>query len=166
MDLPQRQHLPHTPPPRVDSSAIFFITVCCTPRDTNQLCHPDIAARLFETVAHRHDNQVWHARLFLLMPDHLHALLSFSPGKPMSKVVAQWKEYVAKATGVRWQRDFFDHRLRSDEQWQVKAAYIELNPVRNGLVREAKDWPYVWRPEQSKVVSARPAVAPYRAGTP
>jgi REP element-mobilizing transposase RayT len=82
------------------------------------------------------------------MPDHVHALLSFPPEKPMERVIAQWKEYVAKQAGIRWQRDFFDHRLRSDEQWEAKAAYIEMNPVRKGLVSEAKDWPYVWRPDR------------------
>jgi len=148
MNLPQRKTLPHTPPPWVDSGAIFFITICCVPRDLNQLCHSDIAKRLFETVAFRHEKQVWHARLFLLMPDHIHALLSFPPEKPMKQVMAQWKEYAAKQAGIHWQRDFFDHRLRSDEQWQTKAAYIELNPVRKGLVSDAKDWPYVWRPDQ------------------
>ena len=147
-NLSKRKTLPHTPPPWVDSGAIFFITICCSPREVNQLCHPDTARHIFDTVAFRHENQIWHARLFLLMPDHVHALLSFPPEKPMARVVAQWKEYAAKECGIRWQRDFFDHRLRDDEQWETKAAYIELNPVRKGLASETKVWPYVWRPEK------------------
>jgi len=36
--------------------------------------------------------------------------------------------------GIKWQRDFFEHRLRSDESWREKADYILANPVRKGLV--------------------------------
>jgi len=46
--------------------------------------------------------------------------------------------------GIGWQRDFFDHRLRKNEAYLEKAAYIRMNPVRAGLVASAEDWPYVW----------------------
>lgn len=37
----------------------------------------------------------------------------------------------------RWQRDFFDHRLRSIESAAEKAQYIRMNPVRAGLVNRS-----------------------------
>jgi putative transposase len=48
--------------------------------------------------------------------------------------------------GIEWQRDFFEHRLRSDESWREKANYILANPVRKGLVTEVSRWPYVFLP--------------------
>jgi hypothetical protein len=48
--------------------------------------------------------------------------------------------------GIEWQRDFFEHRLRSDESWREKANYILANPVRKGLVAEISQWPYVFFP--------------------
>ena len=45
-----------------------------------------------------------------------------------------------------WQRDFFEHRLRSDESWREKADYILANPVRKGLITEVSQWPYVFFP--------------------
>lgn len=48
--------------------------------------------------------------------------------------------------GIEWQRDFFEHRLRSDESWSEKADYILANPVRKGLGTEVSQWPYVFLP--------------------
>ena len=48
--------------------------------------------------------------------------------------------------GIKWQRDFFEHRLRSDENWREKADYILANPVRKGLVTEVSQWPFVFLP--------------------
>ena len=62
--------------------------------------------------------------------------------RPMTRVVASFKEWIAKKSGVHWQRDFFDHRIRSWESAAEKAAYIRLNPVRAGLVANPEDWPY------------------------
>jgi hypothetical protein len=60
----------------------------------------------------------------------------------MEKVVRSWKRHTARHLGVHWQRDFFDHRLRSDESFEEKAAYILNNPARAGLVARSEDWPY------------------------
>jgi len=86
--------------------------------------------------------------LLLLMPDHLHALVVFPPDKEMKKVVAQWKEILAKRIGIQWQRDFFDHRLRKEESLREKADYILENPIRKGLVTRTEDWTFVWMPDR------------------
>src|SRR5438477_7255935 len=89
-----------------------------------------ISERLFETVRHRQEKFLWWPYLFLLMPDHLHALLSFTAsGKSLKLVVSKWKEWTAKVLGIVWQRDFFEHRLRHDESRREKADYILQNPV-------------------------------------
>ena len=65
------------------------------------------------------------------------------PGaKPMKSVISDCKSWLAKQYGIKWQRDFFDHRIRSWESAQEKATYIRMNPVRAGLVTNPKDWPY------------------------
>ncbi|MCX6996280.1 MAG: transposase [Kiritimatiellaeota bacterium] len=145
---PQRQHLPHDRPAWVREDAIYFVTVCCEPRGQNQLCHAGVAERLFETVAFRQACGQWYAHLVLLMPDHVHALVSFPETVSMRKVLAEWKESAARRAGVHWQRDFFDHRLRCDEHLVEKANYIRLNPMRKGLVTTLEDWPYIWPPTQ------------------
>jgi REP element-mobilizing transposase RayT len=79
------------------------------------------------------------------MPDHLHLLISFPESeKYIQTIVTKWKEWTAKTLRIKWQRDFFEHRLRKEESFDEKADYILFNPVRAGLVSEPEDWPYVF----------------------
>ncbi len=148
MNLPQREGLPHEMPLWVrPEDEIYFLTICCQIRRQNQLCHKPVAAAIFETVAHRHERGLWHAHLFLLMPDHVHALISCpTDEKDIQSLIFQWKEWTAKQIGIGWQRDFFEHRLRREESIQEKSEYIRQNPVRAGLVQNAVDWSFLWIP--------------------
>ncbi len=60
----------------------------------------------------------------------------------MKDTVADFKKYTARTTGIRWQKDFFDHRLRHDESEREKADYILRNPVRAGLIDDWRRWPF------------------------
>lgn len=144
--VPTRKKLAHVPPPWVSADAMFFITICCAKRGENQLCHDRVALAIFETLVFRQDRRDWHVHLFLLMPDHCHAIISFPRDREMKKVISVWKEVAAKKAGVRWQRDFFDHRLRSGESYDEKAHYIRMNPVREGLVASPEEWKFAWEP--------------------
>ncbi|HZI31089.1 MAG TPA: hypothetical protein VFF11_02040 [Candidatus Binatia bacterium] len=146
MAPPPRKRLPHEIPLWVNPHReIYFITINCETRERNQLARPDMAGKLFETVCHRQERFLWWPYLFLLMPDHLHALLSFPPSaKPIRLIIRKWKEWTAKQTGVEWQLDFFEHRLRRDESRRQKATYILENPVRKRLVSRPEEWPFVY----------------------
>jgi putative transposase len=146
MEIPRRKTLPHEIPSWVDpQKEIYFITINCEERFRNQLALPAVSKQLFETVRHRQEKFLWWPYLFLLMPDHLHALLSFPhSGKPLKLVISKWKEWTAKELGIIWQRDFFEHRLRHDENRRQKADYILHNPVRQKLVSHPEDWPFVY----------------------
>ena len=54
-----------------------------------------------------------------------------------------WKRYHASQTGVDWQTDWFEHRLRTEKAFLEKAHYVRMNPVRKGLVDSPEQWPYV-----------------------
>jgi nicotinamide-nucleotide amidase len=156
---PRRKTLNHDIPPGVRSEdAPFFLTICCRPRGKNQLCEPGIATKLFDSIEVSQKRGDWWVKMVLLMPDHLHALISFPATKDMRKVVADWKRLLARRLGVVWQRDFFEHRIRAEESLRERADYILNNPVRAGLVARAEEWPYVWRPEQRRdaLRAARP----------
>jgi len=64
----------------------------------------------------------------------------------MGNVIRDWKRYTAKSTGVEWQRDYFDHRIRNEPDHAAIWAYIRENPVRAGLVDTHDQWPHVWFP--------------------
>ena len=82
------------------------------------------------------------------MPDLVYGLLSFLPSPhSLLETIRLWKRWTARQLGVGWQRDFFEHRLRSDESRRDKADYILANPVRKGLVKEPREWPWVLVPD-------------------
>lgn len=145
-----RKSLPHDPPFWVDSaSEVWFITVCGQPRGQNQFARPELWTFLTESLQRRVESDAWWVHLFVALPDHCHLLASFPPDRAMKKVITDWKRWVARQRGIRWQIDFFDHRLRADESFAEKARYIVENPVRAGLVERVEGWPYVWRPAEA-----------------
>ncbi len=142
--LPQRSKLPHGAPAWVATGSIYFITICCQPRGLDQLCNQQVAECVFEAIDFRNTEGQWYVELLLLMPDHLHALISFPADREITKVLSSFKEITAKKAGICWQRDFFDHRLRVQESFEEKAGYIRENPVRSGLVTKKELWPWKW----------------------
>ena len=147
VDLPARKKLSHIVPQWVPEGSRFFITIKCVPPGKNQLCQADIGDEVLAAMAHNHENHLWHCCLCLLMPDHLHAILSFPREPGMKTLVTNWKKYVAVKFGIEWQRDFFDHRLRDPHQLEEKTGYILMNPVRKGLCERSEDWIRIDRPK-------------------
>ncbi|HCR30066.1 MAG TPA: hypothetical protein DIV79_08625 [Opitutae bacterium] len=142
--LPQRKNLHHSVPSWVKSGSKFFVTINCAKRGFNQLCRDPVSNSLLQSVEFYHQKCRWHCSIFLLMPDHAHAIISLPPNESMPSVVKSWKRYTAKYCPISWQSGFFDHRIRDDESWEEKAQYIRLNPVRRGLIEKIDDWPYRW----------------------
>ncbi len=141
-----RKIFQHDLPPWVDPDASdFFITICCRQRGSNQLCLPEVGQALLQSAQFYADQKKWVPSLFLLMPDHLHMIVSFGYEHVMTKVIAGWKRYTARQHGIIWQDGFFEHRLRRNEGWEEKAAYILDNPVRAGLLAEGAEWPFLLR---------------------
>jgi putative transposase len=143
-----RKRLHHQVPHWVRETPIYFITVCAEPRQINHFCNSRLGPAVLESIGHRHRIGVWFCDLAVLMPDHVHLLLSFPEPPPFSQVIGDWKRWLAVGHGVSWQENFFDHRLRKEESLMEKGDYVLLNPVRAGLVSNAQDWPYVWMPKE------------------
>lgn len=41
-----------------------------------------------------------------------------------------------------WQRRYWEHQIRNEQDLQRHVDYIHYNPVKHGLVRQVKDWPH------------------------
>jgi putative transposase len=139
--------LHHAVPHWVQPGALFHIRVALDREiQQRQLTDPDLAQSLLDSARFYESKQRWHVTLFLSMPDHLHALLSFAPDRSMSSVIGDWKHFHARKHGIVWQEGYFDHRLRNDErgeQLSAKMNYIRQNPVVDGLCATASDWPWL-----------------------
>jgi putative transposase len=136
--------LDHMIPAWAESEAAYFITVCCRERGKNTLAFPHVAKIIFDAAQAYEQRKIWFVRFMLLMPDHLHGIFDFPLEASMQASFANWKRFLSRMYGIRFQRDFFDHRLRSDESFCQKVEYICHNPVRAGLVSEPENWPYVY----------------------
>jgi REP element-mobilizing transposase RayT len=146
MDLPVRKKLPHAVPQWVPEGSSFFITIKCVPPGRNQLCIAGVGDAVLAAMEYNHQNLLWHCRLCLLMPDHLHAIIAFPYEPGMETTIKNWKKFVAGRSGVKWQQDFFDHRLRDQHELQEKTEYILMNPVRKGICNRMEEWAWVYRP--------------------
>ncbi len=142
---PEKLH--HDVPHWVEPGALFHIRIAQDrSQPQTQLTDPKLARRLLDSARFYEDRQRWFPLIFLLMPDHIHALLAFPLGESMSSVIGDWKRFHARQNGIVWQEGYFDHRLRDDErreQLESKVTYIRRNPVAAGLCERVEDWPWV-----------------------
>jgi REP element-mobilizing transposase RayT len=140
------KRLDHHTPFTISDDSCYFLTVCSKIKGINQFCHPDIGEAILTSIRKYHEEGQWFCDLALLMPDHIHMLLRVPPNRTLTKVVGSWKQWLARKHGTSWQPNFFDHRLRNEEQINQKGVYILHNPVRAGLIESPEDWVYHWIP--------------------
>lgn len=75
------------------------------------------------------------------MPDHVHLLLTLGPRLTVSQVVAKIKAAITRQhSTMRWQLNFFEHRLRDVSSAEDFAFYIFMNPYMAGLCRLDETW--------------------------
>ena len=144
-----RSHLPHDIPAWVPDDSSFFLTVSCSERGRNSIGNEKTANILLESVAFRQGMGHWNVKILLLMPDHLHMIATFNLSRfPVKKVIRDWKRFLSRMHQIRWQDDFFDHRIRNSESFREKYSYIRENPVRANLCESAEEWPYCWNQQE------------------
>jgi putative transposase len=141
-EFPQR--LGHKTPAWVTAGALFHIRIRIEKEQLVPLTETTLSRALLASVARYHALGRWWCELFLLMPDHLHALVQFPCESDMSRTVRDWKRGAARFHGVRWQDNYFDHRIRDRRSGLEKWHYIRRNPVAKGLCPREDDWPHVW----------------------
>jgi putative transposase len=141
-DYPQRLY--HCTPGWVRRGALFHVRIRAAAAQSPALTDPTLAAELLAAAERYHNLGRWWCELFLLMPDHLHALLVFPCEPGLAAVIRDWKRGAARFQNARWQENFFDHRIRHTQEKETTWAYIHRNPVAKGLCREDEHWPYWW----------------------
>src|SRR5207249_749186 len=108
MVLPGRKKLPHAIPQWVAEGSWFFIILNCVPRGKNQLCRADTGEAVLAAMKFNHERLIWHCRLCLLMPDHLHAIIAFPREPGMQITITNRKMFIAGKCGVDWQREVLE----------------------------------------------------------
>ena len=104
------------------------------------------AAQLVEDAVRFRHGQDFELRAWVVMPNHVHALFKVC-AVPMARTMESWKKFTAheankllKRRGKFWQDDYWDTYMRDAAQELRACRYIENNPVKALLVRDARDW--------------------------
>ena len=99
---------------------------------------------------------------YVVMPEHVHLLMSEPKTANPSKALQVLKQNVSRALGRRgasaknssevadsitdglhfWQRRFYDFNVWSSEKVREKLEYMHANPVKRKLVEHPKEWPW------------------------
>ncbi|MCD2449511.1 transposase [Methylicorpusculum oleiharenae] len=94
----------------------------------------------------------FHIDAMVILPEHLHCIWSMPDGD--CDFSSRWREIkkatsrqIDAATNTRnerfvWQRRFWEHAIRDEDDWRRHMDYIHYNPVKHGLAQRPGDWPW------------------------
>jgi putative transposase len=128
----------------MDFERTFFITTITAGR--LPIFRRDPTAKLLiDTLAHYREQKKFFLHEFVIMPDHIHALLTPAPEISLERAMQFIKggfSFRLKSKGAVWQASFTNHRIRNLEDFESHCDYIRMNPVRARLAPRPEPYPY------------------------
>ncbi len=130
-----------------ESNRIYVITTVTVDRKPFFLEFS--AARILINVLQKHEKLEFANTLcFVVMPDHLHWIMQLGTVHNLSDTIQALKSIISRKLGETvFQKGFYDHAIRREEDIKSLARYIVANPLRAGLVSNINDyshWDAVW----------------------
>ncbi len=136
--------------------ATYFFTLCLADRTARTLVD-HIDSLRFSYAKTISELPVICAAMVVL-PDHLHAIWTEPEGivaysERWRRIKSRFSHAVSadfrptssmaqKRERGLWQRRFWEHAIRDEEELAALMDYCRINPVKHGLVRDPADWPY------------------------
>jgi putative transposase len=134
----------------MDSDRVFFVTTVTAQR--RPIFRQEPTAELFiATLTHYRDAGKFLLHEFVVMPDHVHLLITPAEEISLERAVQFIKGGFSfrLKQGSIWQAGFTNHRVQDGEDYGRHREYIRMNPVRARLVAKAED--YRWSSAFGKV---------------
>ena len=139
----------------------FFFTVV-TYRRRQILTKPDSRLILREVISEVRQEHPFIVVAWVLLPDHLHCIWTLPEGdgdfskrwglikagfsrkvKPLLHRTAWMTDSKERhRENTIWQRRFWEHQIRNEDDLDTHLNYIHYNPVKHGSVENVADWPY------------------------
>ena len=136
--------------------ACYFFTVNLAERNKTLLTdHVDELRAVFAIIKQSHPFTI---NAIVILPDHLHTLWQLPENdadfptrwrliKSTFSRALQQTEHIStsrRKKGERgvWQRRYWEHLIRDDQDFEKHVDYIQYNPVKHGYVQSPVDWPY------------------------
>ncbi len=129
----------------------YFFTVVTHDRRAI-LTNPAVLERLRNAFRHVQQTRPFTIDAAVVLPDHLHCKWQLPPDD--HDFSTRWrtiKHYVsaeidaplnARKEKLVWQRRFWEHLIRNEEDWRRHMDYIHYNPVKHGYLTKVSDWPH------------------------
>ncbi len=86
--------------------------------------------------------------VYCFMPDHQHMIITGThKDADLLKIITEYKQktgyWLSKnRVGIRWQKDFYDHIIKKNEDLSMQVRYILDNPVRKAIVSQWYEYCY------------------------
>ena len=135
----------------------WFFTVNLLQRRDNELLvrEIDLLRQVIRQVRHRHPFKI---DAWVVLPEHMHCVFTLPPDdcdfslrwrlikSGFSRALPKTETFSAarKKYGERgiWQRHYWEHLIRDEIDFQTHVDYVHVNPLKHGLVKRVRDWPY------------------------
>ncbi len=138
------------------AGASYFFTVNLADRSSCLLTEQIALLRnAFEYVQSRHPFTI---DAIVILPDHLHAIWTLPAGDKdfalrwrlikttFSRNVphGEYRSASREEKGERgiWQRRYWEHMIRDEQDYARHVDYIHINPVKHGWARQVSEWPH------------------------
>ncbi len=113
------------------------------------LKNPEVAEVIANALKHFEGSR-YHLHAWVVMPNHVHAVLRPAPDFSLSSILHTWKSFTAKEVNKLldeemvpfWQKESFDRWCRDDKETEHWISYTHLNPVNARLCQRPEDWPW------------------------
>jgi REP element-mobilizing transposase RayT len=126
----------------------YFVTTVLAKRERRYFADFFCARCVVAEMRALHDDEAVCSLAWVIMPDHVHWLFQLGEYMDLSAAIKRFKACSARRVngylhrqGALWQKSFYDHALRKDEDVRGVARYIVSNPLRAGLVKHVGDYP-------------------------
>ena len=133
---------------RVRQAGLYFATTDTWERHA-LFINTSLANIVVEQIANCRDRGYYRLHAFVLMPDHLHVLITPSDETTIEKAMQMIKGGSAHQMGIErpqqfpiWHRGFHDRWIRDAEQFWKAKSYIEQNPVKARLAEKPEEYPW------------------------
>jgi putative transposase len=130
----------------MDLERTFYITTVTWQR-TPLFRQQSTAELMMDVLEHYLEAKKYSLHEFVIMPDHLHLLLTPAAEISVERAVQLIKGGFSyrlgkQKPGLIWQESFTSHRVRDEQDFEHHAEYIRMNPVRSGLAERPELYPY------------------------
>ena len=126
----------------------YFITICAH-MQRNLFQRDEVADLMVATLVKYGDAGEFELHEYVVMPNHIHLLLSLNDQQELGRVVQSIKggfSHSLRKHGVAfpvvWQQRYYDRRVRDADEFAQFSQYVRQNPVRKGLAEVPEDYPH------------------------